>query len=266
MMLLILILFHINNIHISRILINRKKTVYAAFCYSLVLLCILSFGHNEILINSFAVDRNEITEKDVRIGSVYSQDPDVIMRTNTTTNSMSFGNNVPVGEDDALNLITTQNANPDPVSKINAKETGCRIDGIRSNFIYNTDLTGTNRDDLLVGANEDEKINGKRGDDIVQSQGGNDLIFGNVGKDKLQGGSASDTLFGEGNDDFIVAGDGDDYLCGGRANDIMYAGSGDDIMEGGRGADFFDCGDGQDIVLDFNLVESDVISNNCENM
>ena len=57
---------------------------------------------------------------------------------------------------------------------------------------------------------------------------------------------------------------GDNFLVGEQGNDKLYGGTEDDILHGGQGADYFDCGDGIDIIIDFNLEESDDNAGNCE--
>jgi hypothetical protein len=89
-------------------------------------------------------------------------------------------------------------------------------------------ITGTDKNENLIGSSQNDCINGK---------GGNDKISGLAGNDKLNGG------------------DGKDLLGGGNGNDEL---------TGGKGADKFDCGAGNDKITDFKPSEGDIKSTNCE--
>lgn len=56
---------------------------------------------------------------------------------------------------------------------------------------------------------------------------------------------------------FQYGGIDDDYLVGNEASDQIYGSEGDYILMGNAGADYFDCGGGTDVVIDFNITESD---------
>ncbi|MFC1537140.1 calcium-binding protein, partial [Pseudomonadota bacterium] len=71
----------------------------------------------------------------------------------------------------------------------------------------------------------------------------NDLILGEGGIDFLNGGLGNDALFG---------GDGFDRLDGGEGNDTLVGGTGNDTIDGGIGSDtyIYNNGDGADVITD----------------
>ncbi|MGD1702249.1 DUF6851 domain-containing protein [Dapis sp. BLCC M229] len=87
-------------------------------------------------------------------------------------------------------------------------------------------ITGTRRDDELIGTDASEYIHSGRGDDTIQGLDGNDLIH---------------------------SGKGNDIINAGGGRDIIGADRGDDIITGGTGADLFDFrrGYGDDVITDF---------------
>ena len=54
------------------------------------------------------------------------------------------------------------------------------------------EVTGTNRDDVLIGTSGDDLILGLRGNDRLSGNDGADLIFGGAGQDILSGGAGDD--------------------------------------------------------------------------
>lgn len=89
-------------------------------------------------------------------------------------------------------------------------------------------VTGTDKNDNLIGTSGNDCINGK---------GGNDKIAGLQGNDKLNGGDGKDLLSGE---------------------------NGNDELTGGSGADSFLCDAVNDKITDFKPSEGDKKSNDCE--
>jgi hypothetical protein len=92
-------------------------------------------------------------------------------------------------------------------------------------------VTGTARDDSLVGTPGNDVICALGGDDSVDGRGGDDVIYGDAGDDRLSGGSGDDTLYGD---------DGDDRLSGGDGADVLAGGPGGDRLSGDAGADHLD--------------------------
>jgi Ca2+-binding RTX toxin-like protein len=143
-------------------------------------------------------------------------------------------------------------------------------------------IYGEAGDDFIkVLANTD--ISGGAGADTIYCTGFECTIRGDAGHDEIhvnspnqfsvQGGSGNDEIFGIGY--WVSGGDGNDYLSMDLALELN-GGEGDDVLEvlepssetyyiGGPGADTFNCSPGPgDIVQDYNPVEGDVISADCE--
>ncbi len=125
-------------------------------------------------------------------------------------------------------------------------------------------ISGTDKDNYLIGSETTDIICAKKGNDIVMALGGNDLVYSGGGDDTVYGGDGNNQLFGEDGKDNVIGGQFDDLLSGGNDNDHLAGVAGDDTMLGGAGANFFDCGDGMDTIIDYNPSKGDVISNNCE--
>jgi Ca2+-binding RTX toxin-like protein len=115
-----------------------------------------------------------------------------------------------------------------------------------------TNYTGTNSSDYIVGNNLGNIIDGGNGNDVIYGGGGDDVLLGGEGNDVISGGSGNDVIdAGNGNNvvdggsgnDTIFAGDGNDVLSGGSGDDTIFGGEGDDILTGGEGADYLQ-GDG----------------------
>ncbi|NES81859.1 MAG: calcium-binding protein [Moorea sp. SIO2B7] len=118
--------------------------------------------------------------------------------------------------------------------------------------INNTELLGSDEDDILIGSPGNDIISGLRDDDDLFGKAGNDLLKGDRGDDNLYGEAGDDTLEGNRGDDFLFGGTGNDNLKGDRGDDILWGveinntnpGSGEiDILNGGRGFDIFVLGD-----------------------
>ena len=124
------------------------------------------------------------------------------------------------------------------------------------------DITGSDFDDTLSGANAA---------DILLGGNGNDVLFGLVDLDTLDGGEGHDSLDGGTDDDFLTGGNGNDTLLGATGPDTLDGGSGDDILNGGTGGDNLTGGTGADLfaytasnqgidtITDFTIPDSDFI-------
>ncbi len=128
-----------------------------------------------------------------------------------------------------------------------------------------SNLAGTAGPDLIYGKDGLDVLQGKGGDDILDGGNDDDIVYGDDGNDDLFGSFGDDSMFGGNGDDSIDGSFGNDYLLGGNGNDELAGDQGNDILKGGAGSDFFDCGDNRDIVLDYNPLERDTISQSCEN-
>ena len=103
-----------------------------------------------------------------------------------------------------------------------------------------TTISGSNRDDNLVGTNSTDVITAGNGNDSVLAGGGNDIV---------SGGNGDDTISGEGGDDNLSGGNGSDVIDGGEGADVLTGGNGDDVLNGGAGVDFVSGENGDDIVI-----------------
>ena len=65
------------------------------------------------------------------------------------------------------------------------------------------DITGSGKDDKLIGTNGAEKIMGEAGNDVLDGMGGDDTLHGGPGNDLLIGGPGADTLRGHAGTDTI---------------------------------------------------------------
>ncbi|MBG9390405.1 hypothetical protein I5803_20410 [Caenimonas sp. DR4.4] len=85
------------------------------------------------------------------------------------------------------------------------------------------ELTGNDKDELMVGSSDDDTINGGAGDDILVAGAGADSLDGGTGIDALFGGDDDDTLDGGANGDYLYGGNGDDEyrLARGELFDII---------------------------------------------
>ena len=119
---------------------------------------------------------------------------------------------------------------------------------------------------IIHGTEQDDYIKGSKGNDIIMALGGDDTVYSGSGDDTIYGGDGNNQLNGQDDNDSIVGGPLNDLVIGGPGDDRLYGNGGDDVLIGGAGVDYFDCGDGIDTIIDYNLSQSDIISNNCENV
>ena len=121
-------------------------------------------------------------------------------------------------------------------------------------------LSGGAGNDYLVGADQADVLQGDEGDDTLYGYGGADSLAGGTGHDSLYGGNDDDTLQGGDGNDALYGDEGQDSLLGGAGNDWLQDGDGNDTVDGGAGSDsitsqygndtyLFGRGDGQDVVL-----------------
>lgn len=99
-------------------------------------------------------------------------------------------------------------------------------------------LSGSARDDLLVGSGRGDRVEGGGGDDLILPVGGNDRVDGGAGNDLVLGSGGGDRLAGGRGDDHVSAGGGDDRIDLGSGNDsAAVAGAGRDRFNFGSGFD-----------------------------
>lgn len=125
------------------------------------------------------------------------------------------------------------------------------------------EVTGTLGDDKLKGGQGDDEMEGEEGNDTLDGGRGDDEINGDEGNDLLKGKRGNDELVGDEGNDYLKGYQGNDVLSGGAGKDTLEGGAGADELEGGPGADLFMC-DSEDTFVDFDLEESDALSESCK--
>lgn len=118
----------------------------------------------------------------------------------------------------------------------------------QSTAAFNSLVSGTPDDDVLIGTIGNDVVDGLTGNDVLSGDRGTDLLLGDEGNDRLNGGGGNDALFGEDGDDALSGGRDSDLLRGGNGNDFLDGGSGDDLLLGGSGNDVAFGGDGNDVL------------------
>ena len=103
-------------------------------------------------------------------------------------------------------------------------------------LIKQATITGTNKNDVLIGG---------RNDDLIQGSNGNDILSGMSGNDTLDGGNGADLMQGGGGNDVINGGNGNDWIAGGAGDDTINAGSGNNVIA-------FNRADGADRIISSN--------------
>jgi VCBS repeat-containing protein len=82
-------------------------------------------------------------------------------------------------------------------------------------------VSGTRRDDDLVGTAGPDVIAGLGGSDRIRGRGGDDLLCGGTGADRLSGDRGQDRLFGDRGDDRLNGGADLDRCRGGKGRDTV---------------------------------------------
>lgn len=121
-----------------------------------------------------------------------------------------------------------------------------------------TEIRGTDADDVLLGTPGKDLIDAGAGDDLVYGRESDDLILGGAGDDVLLGGDGRDVIHGGAGDDRLFGGEGDDVLFGEAGNDMLFGEAGRDSLMGGDGNDVLSGGDGDDRL--FGEAGDDVLS------
>lgn len=110
------------------------------------------------------------------------------------------------------------------------------------------DVTGTLRDDLLLGFDKDDEIRGGAGSDSVEAGAGDDLVIGGAGNDRIEAGEGTDSVDGGSGRDRIAGGGGRDDIDGGKGADLIEGGGARDFILGGDDADEIRGDGGGDLV------------------
>jgi PKD repeat protein len=96
-------------------------------------------------------------------------------------------------------------------------------------------ITGTRKDDVIIGTAAGEDIDGGAGEDLICAGGGDDRVHGGRGEDTLLGGDGADVVDGGPGKDYLYGEAGADSLFGGPARDVLFGGPGQDELDGGPG-------------------------------
>jgi hypothetical protein len=145
------------------------------------------------------------------------QDGEYYLRLRTDSDNVNLASYELLITIDSSSAVTSDASFTYTVDDLGAQDTATAIvSGVSGNTI-----TGTDRDEILIGGATD---------DVLQGNGGNDVLIGNAGMDTLTGGDGADRLEG---------GTGNDTLDGGAGNDLLIGGAGDDLLIGGLGSDIF---------------------------
>jgi hypothetical protein len=110
-------------------------------------------------------------------------------------------------------------------------------------------LTGTAKDDFLIGGTGHDILIGGAGNDVIFASAGHDNVQGGDGNDSIVGGAGNDTLYGGAGNDTMEGGVGRDVIFGGAGNDSVHGGYGPDKMSGGVGVDILYGGAGNDTLV-----------------
>ena len=136
--------------------------------------------------------------------------------------------------------------------------------------------------DHILGTDVADIVNGNAGSDKIVGAGGNDMLRGGQGNDWIAAGEGDDLLVGNKGDDHLLGGAGNDVIRGGNGVDLLMGNEGNDILIGRNDGDSFMGSTGADQfilradadtltnnaaladrILDFNLLEGDVIKIAC---
>lgn len=107
-------------------------------------------------------------------------------------------------------------------------------------------LEGTSDNDRLTGSSRNDLILGREGNDRIQGGGGADCILTGEGEDRAEGGTGNDVILGEEGEDRLEGRAQDDILIGGDEADLLDGGSGQDLLRGNGGNDILRGGSGDD--------------------
>jgi len=149
-------------------------------------------------------------------------------------------------------------------------------------------ITGTKKNDTLLGSPDDDTLYGLEGDDYIQGgdgfdtlnggegndtlskylSAGNGIFVGGAGNDKIWGGEGNDQMDGGDDDDTLQGDAGNDALQGGAGKDELFGEAGNDTLDGGTGADQMYGGEGNDTYFVDNIEDyiSDFLGSDVANV
>lgn len=101
----------------------------------------------------------------------------------------------------------------------------------------NDELSGDQRDNVLLGLEGDDRLSGGGGNDDLKGYLGADSLSGDAGNDTFNGGAGADSLTGGAGDDRLLGGDDNDSIADSEGKNFIRGEGGDDRMTGGSGFD-----------------------------
>lgn len=164
----------------------------------------------------------------------------------STTFTVSIYGDVDIEADETLSVSITAVSEPATfgasaavLTILNDDEAPSEPLRIKGSANDDTDLRGTDADEVIVG---------RAGNDIILALGGEDRVFGGVDNDSIDGGEGNDLLIGNEGNDTLLGGIGDDQLRGKNGVDSLDGGVGNDTLWGDLGEDVFLFGEGDDLL------------------
>lgn len=148
--------------------------------------------------------------------------------------------------------ISTNN----PISRWNS----INITGLSHNQILNKNIKPT----IAVTNDSNITLNRNRSVDYINGTDKDDEINVTLNSNPRELQSTDFIIAAKNGNDMIKGGKGNDEIHGDNGNDLLFGGNGNDTLSGGKGADFFYCGTGIDAINDYNAVDGDVRSSDCE--
>lgn len=111
---------------------------------------------------------------------------------------------------------------------------------------HGDDLSGDQRDNVLLGLEGDDRLSGGSGNDDVKGYVGSDSLSGDAGNDTVSGGAGADSLAGGEGDDRLLGGDDNDSISDSDGKNFVRGEGGDDRISGGSGFDDINGNQGND--------------------
>jgi len=143
------------------------------------------------------------------------------------------------------------------VTQLGKAKSSCRgitVDGLG--------ITGTDKNETLVGSKKSDQIRGAGGKDSIKGDKSADCLIGQAGSDKINGDGGNDVIRAGSSNDKVSGGTGDDNIRAQDGNDNVSGGTGNDTIKlQGQGVDKVNCGSGKDSVIGDS---KDTISSSCE--
>ncbi|WTU05439.1 Ig-like domain repeat protein (plasmid) [Kitasatospora sp. NBC_00070] len=143
-----------------------------------------------------------------------------------------------------VQLLSCDNAATIPTTNVPAGYTLVR--GTTGN---DTNLTGTDGNDIILGLGGNDTVKAKNGSDLICTLTGNDQITTTgSGDDQINAGAGNNTIATADGNDQITTSDGNDTINAGNGNNTVKAGNGNNTISTGNGNDQITTGNGNDTI------------------